>query len=148
MGATPLAGYHPIHQVWACAHLFGTLIYSICIIFSIFDGNTWSKNFQNTKLLYIFWKVWTTNTPSLNSRVVWSVHQHPPRERLHPEERNIVEHYGEDLCFEQDAVIIQKYKKKNQKSKRLAELKTWKGDLGNRECLGGLKTRKGGPGKN
>ena len=41
-GATPLAGHHSIHQIWACAHLFGILIYSI------FDGNTWSKNFQNT----------------------------------------------------------------------------------------------------
>jgi len=69
-GTMPLAGYHPIHQVWACAHLFGTLIYSICINSSIFDGNTWSKNFQNTIFFYIFWKVWTTNTPSLNSRVV------------------------------------------------------------------------------
>ena len=31
-GAMPLADYHPIYQIWACAHLFGTLIYSICII--------------------------------------------------------------------------------------------------------------------
>jgi len=54
----------PIRQIWACAHLFGTLIYSICIISSIFDGNTWSKKFQNTKLFL------QTNTPSLNSRVV------------------------------------------------------------------------------
>jgi len=56
----------------------------------------------------------------------------------------MAKHYGEDLCFEQDAVIIQKYKKKIRK---LAKLKTWKGDLGNRERPGGLKTRKGGPGK-
>jgi len=60
----------------------------------------------------------------------------------------MAKHCGEDLNFEQDAVIIQKYKKKNQKIKKLAKLKTWKGDLGNRERPGGLKTRKGGPGKN
>jgi len=30
---------------------------------------------------HIFWKVWTTNTHSLNSWVVGSVHPHPPRER-------------------------------------------------------------------
>jgi len=61
----------------------------------------------------------------------------------------MAKHYGEDLCFEQDAVMIQKYKKeKNQKKRKLAKSKTWKGDLGNRERPGGLKTRKGGPGKN
>jgi len=58
----------------------------------------------------------------------------------------MAKHYGEDLRFKQDAVIIQK---KNQKKiKKLAKLKTWKCDLGNRERPGGLKTRKGGPGKN
>jgi len=32
--------------------------------------------------------------------------------------RNMAKHYGEDLCFEQDAVMIHKYKKeKNQKKK-------------------------------
>jgi len=62
----------------------------------------------------------------------------------------MAKHYGEDLCFEQDAVIIQKYEKESKikKSKKLAKLKTWKGDLGNRERPSGLKTRKGGPGKN
>jgi len=58
----------------------------------------------------------------------------------------MAKHYGEDLCFVQDAVIIQK--KKIKKIKKLAKLKTWKGDLGNRERPGGPKTRKGGPGKN
>jgi len=60
----------------------------------------------------------------------------------------MAKHYGEDPCFEQDAVVIQKYEKIKKKSKKLAKLKTWKGDLGNRERPGGLKTRKGGPGKN
>jgi len=57
----------------------------------------------------------------------------------------MAKHYGEDLCFVQDAVISTK---KSKKIKKLAKLKTWKGDLGNRERPGGLKTRKGGPGKN
>jgi len=38
-------------------------------------------------------------------------------------------------------------KNKKNISKELAKLKTWKGGLGNRERPGGLKTRKGGPGK-
>jgi len=59
----------------------------------------------------------------------------------------MAKHYGEDLRFKQDAVIIQKYKKKA-KQKKLAKLKTWKGGLGKKERLGGLKSRKGGPGKN
>jgi len=53
---------------------------------------------------------------------------------------------GEDLRFKQDAVTIQKHKKNTKKE--LAYLKTWKGGLGNRERPNGLKTRKGGPGKN
>jgi len=41
----------------------------------------------------------------------------------------------------------------NQKSqkkikKRLDKSQTWNGDLGKNERLGGLKTQKGGPGKN
>jgi len=59
----------------------------------------------------------------------------------------MAKHYGEDLYFGQDAVII--YKKKIiKKIEKLAELKTCKGDLGNRERPDGLKTRKGGVGKN
>ena len=57
----------------------------------------------------------------------------------------MAKHYGEDLRFEQDAVIQKKSKKI---IKKLAKLKAWKGDLGNRERPDGLKTRKGGPGKN
>ena len=61
----------------------------------------------------------------------------------------MAKHYGGNLRFEQDAVVIQKYKKsKKSKKGKLAKSKTWKGDLGNRERPGGLKTRKGGPGKN
>ena len=67
-GAMPLAGHHSIHQIWACAHLFGTLIYSICKISSIFNGNTSSKNFQNTKLFLHLLKS-VNNTLSLNSWV-------------------------------------------------------------------------------
>jgi len=57
----------------------------------------------------------------------------------------MAKHHGEDLRFKQDAVIHKKNQRKS--SKGLAKLKAWKGDLGNRERPGGLKTRKGGPGK-
>jgi len=91
--------------------------------------------------------VWTTNTPSLNSWVV-EAYISVRFENGHIPEKKLGKHYGEDLRFEQDAVIIQKFKKKSKKIKKLAKLKTWKGDLGNRERPGGPKTRKGGPGKN
>jgi len=39
-------------------------------------------------------------------------------------------------------------KKKIYKKEKLAKLKTWNGNLGNRERPGGLKTQKGAPGKN
>ena len=52
----------------------------------------------------------------------------------------MAKHHGENLRFEQDAVIQKKSKKI---IKKLAKLKAWKGDLGNRERPGGLKTRKG-----
>jgi len=41
-----------------------------------------------------------------------------------------------------DAVKKYSIKRKHDKSQ------TWKGGLGKNECLSGLKTRKGGPGKN
>jgi len=81
---TPLAGYHSIHQIWACAHLFGTLIYSICII-SFYFLRQYLKQifFQNTKLFYIFWKNVNNKHTLFELVSSWSVHQHPPRERLH-----------------------------------------------------------------
>jgi len=47
------------------------------------------------------------------------------------------------------AGAVKKYfvKKNNKKIKNLDKSQTWKGDLGKNERLGGLKTRKGGPGK-
>jgi len=57
----------------------------------------------------------------------------------------MAKHYGEDVCFKQDAVVIQKYKKYSKKE--FAKLKSWKGGLGNKERPDGLKTRKGSPGK-
>ena len=45
--------------------------------------------------------------------------------------------------------IYKKINQKNQsKGKQLDKSQTWKGGLGKNERLGGLKTRKGGPGKN
>jgi len=42
----------------------------------------------------------------------------------------------------------QSNQQKKSKIKKLDESWTWKGDLGKNERLGGLKTQKGGPGKN
>jgi len=82
-GAMPLAGHYSIHQIWACAHLFGTPVYSIYTISSIFDDNTWSKNFKMRTFFFFLKSVNSKHTLfELMSR--WSVHQHPPRERLHP----------------------------------------------------------------
>jgi len=49
--------------------------------------------------------------------------------------------------------FVKIYKKINQKKtikrkKQLDKSQTWKGGLGKNEHLGGLKTQKGGPGKN
>ena len=47
--------------------------------------------------------------------------------------------------------FVKIYKKINQiekSSEQLGKPKTWKGGIGIKERLGGLKTRKGGPGKN
>jgi len=47
--------------------------------------------------------------------------------------------------------FLSKYKKsikKYQKSKKLDKSQTWKGGLGKNERPGGLKTQKGGSGKN
>jgi len=48
------------------------------------------------------------------------------------------------------AGAVKKYfvKKNKKKIKKLDKSQTWKGDLGKNERLGGLKTQKGGPGKN
>ena len=44
-------------------------------------------------------------------------------------------------------VKIYKNQSNQKKSKKLDKSQTWRGDLGKNERLGGLKTRKGGPGK-
>jgi len=86
-GATPLAGYHPIHQIWVCAYLFGTLIYSICITSSIFDGNTWSKNVQNTKLPLHLLKSVNNKHTFFELMSIWSVHQIQFENGYIPEEK-------------------------------------------------------------
>ena len=55
-GATPFAGNHSIHQIWACANLFGTLIYSTYKISSIFFLWQYLKQkfSKYKKLFYIF----------------------------------------------------------------------------------------------
>jgi len=138
----PLVGHHSFKLIPACAHLFVTLTYSINKISSIFDGNTWSKNSQKYKtFFYIFWKVWTTNTPSFELMSKWNIHQHPPRERLHSGRETW-------LSVMEKASALNKCSHNPKVQKELAKLKTWKGGLGKNERPGGLKTRKGGPGKN
>jgi len=74
-GATLLAGYHPIHPVWVCAHLFGTLTHSICMISSVFYGNTWSENFQNTKPFLHSLKSVNNKHTFFELMSIWSIHQ-------------------------------------------------------------------------
>jgi len=50
-GAMPLAGYHSINQIWACAYLLAILICSIHKVFPIFDGKIFEAKFL--KLLYL-----------------------------------------------------------------------------------------------
>jgi len=56
---------------------------------------------------YSFWKLWTTNTLSLNSWVDEAYVNIRLENGYTPKEK----HNGEDLYFEQGAVIIEKYKK-------------------------------------
>ena len=58
---------------------------------------------------------------------------------------------GDKLTCLMNTDAVKKYFVKinqiDQKKKQLDKSLTWKGDLGKNERLGGLKTRKGGPGK-
>jgi len=146
-GVTPLAGHHSINQIWARAHLFGTLIYSIYKISFIFDGNAWSENFQNTKHFFLHLLKSVSNKHTLFELLSsWSVHQHPPREQLHSGRETWLSIVERTSALSK---MMSRYKNtKNIQKRELAKLIIWKGGLGNRERPGGLKTRKGGPGKN
>jgi len=54
---------------------------------------------------------------------------------------------GKTGCYTKHCREISANKKEKKIQKMLAKLKTWKGGLGKKERPGGLKTRKGGPGK-
>jgi len=103
-----------------------------------------AKKFKMQTFFFFFESVNNKHTLfELVSR--WSVHQHPPRERLHPRRETwlrTVERTSASSQMQSQSKNTKKYKKE------LDKLKTWKGGLGSRECPGGLKTRKGGPGKN
>jgi len=45
-GAMSLVGYHSFKSIWASVPLFRILSYSMCKISSIFNVDTWSKNFK------------------------------------------------------------------------------------------------------
>ena len=55
---------------------------------------------------------------------------------------------GDKLARPMNAGAVTKYFIKKNIKKELDKSQTWKGGLGKNERLGGLKTRKGGPGKN
>jgi len=77
-----------------------------------------------------------------------SIHPHSPRERLHSGRETWLSTVERPFALSKMQSWSRNTKKSIQKkSKKLAKLKAWKGDLGNRERPDGLKTRKGGPGK-
>jgi len=81
-GAIPLAGHHSIHQIWACAHLFGTLVLFYLQKFFYFWWQYLKQNFQNTKLFTSFEKHKQQTHISFELLGRWNVHQHAPREQL------------------------------------------------------------------
>ena len=103
------------------------------------------QNFKNTKKLFLHLLKSVNNKHTFFELMSsWSVHQHLPRERLHSGRETRLSTM--ERTFALSKMQSQPKNKKNI-SKKLAKLKTWKGGLGNRERPGGLKTRKGGPGK-
>jgi len=121
--------------------------YSVCKISSMFDGNTWSKIiFKIQNFLYLLKKC-EQQTHSLWTREQ-AKHTSTSASRTFTfRKRNMAKHYGEDLRFKARCSHNTKIQKKKQKNKKLAKLKTWKVDLGNRVRPVGLKIWKGGPGK-
>jgi len=121
--------------------------YSICKISSIFDGNTWSKFFFKIQNFFVHLLKSVNNKHTLFKLMSRrNVHHHPSRERLHSGGEtwlSIVERTSASSKMQSQSKNTKKKCKKE-----LANLKTWKGGLGNRERPGGLKTRKGCPGKN
>jgi len=69
--------------------------------------------------------VWTINTLSLNSWVGEAYVSILLENGYIPRERDMAKHYRENLFFEQDAIIIQKYKKytKKKRSRKAENLK-------------------------
>jgi len=55
---------------------------------------------------------------------IQNIHRHQPRERLHSGRETWLSTMEKTPASKQDAVITQKYKKKEQKQKKLAKLKT------------------------
>ena len=70
-GAAPLAGHHSINQIWACAHLFGTLTYPICKFLHFLMAILEAKNSQKNKKTFFtsFEKCEQQTHPPLNSWV-------------------------------------------------------------------------------
>jgi len=103
------------------------------------------KKIQNTKLfLHLLKSVNNKHTLfELLSRR--NVHQHLPRKRLHSRKetwQNTMERTSTSSKMQS------RHQNTKKIQKELAKMKIWKGGLGNRERPSGLKTWKGGPGKN
>jgi len=115
-GTTPLAGYHPIHQIWACANLFGTLIYSTHKI-SFFWWQYLKQKFSKYKnFFYIFWKSVNNKHTFFEFMSNWKRTSASASRTVTLRKRNMARHCGEDLCFEQDAVIQKNHRRKSSKS--------------------------------
>jgi len=85
-----------------------------------FDGNTWSKNFQNTKtFLHLLKSVNNKHTffEFMSSRKRTSA---SASRTVTLRKRNMAKHHGEDLRFEQDAVIHKKKIKENHQKSSLS----------------------------
>ena len=123
-GATPFVGYHSIHQIWACANLFGTLVYSTYKISSIFWWQYLKQKFSKYKNFFLHLLKSVNNKHTFFEFMSsWKRTSASASRTVTLRKRNMARHSGEDLCFEQDAVII--YKKKNQRKSSKSSL-SWK----------------------
>ena len=124
-----------IKSIWACAALFGLLVYSMCKLSSIFD------------VKYLKRKLWNSFQNSMFSLEKWRWQTCYFGFLYHKKSVSTVA-LDVDNSSSMEVVIAKKKKKEKRKKEKLAKLKTRKGGLGKNERPGGSKTRKGGPGKN
>jgi len=126
-------------------HLFGTLILFYLQNYLLFLMTILEAKFSKCKTFFLHLLKSVNNKHTLFELVSrWSVHHHTSLERLHSGRETWLSTI-ERTSTSSEMQLQSKNTKEIQKE--LAKMKTWKGSLGNRERPGGLKTRKGGPGK-